>query len=716
MKDDMTDVSRRTLLMTSAAAAVALTVPISWPAEFAVAASDATGLTPYLKIHSDGTIIALLPTIEMGQGIHTGQMMILADELGASPSQFKIEMPSQPSDAFRVKFGATMRQRSVGSHGIRSWHDRLRGAAAKARTVLVQAAAAQLGVPAGELDTADGFVVHKASDKKLAFGALVADAAKLPVPEEPQLRPEAERRLIGRDFPRIDIPAKTDGSAVYGVDVKLPDMLHGAVNLAPVWRADVDKIDDKAALAMPGVVAVVKVPRGAVVVAKTWWQAKQAAGALAITFTKTDHDGWSSAEQSADMRAGLDKADAPVVMSKGDVKAALGSAAKMITADYEVPMLAHMCMEPSVCTAQVSADRVDLWIPTQDHDIATEDAAAAAGLSNDKVFISTPYLGGGFGRKGRGEIVTQAVLASKAVGGKPVKVMWSREDDTQQGAYRPAMMARFSASLDADGKMTALDMLLSGPQMGREYKHINFEKNADPLTIASLVNNKYQVANQLLSHTVIDVPLPLSPWRSVSSSQNAFFLESFIDEAAAAAGKDPLQFRRDHLAAQKRHLAVLDTVAEMSKWGEALPKGVSRGVALDESYGSVTAQVAEVSVEGGKLKVLRVFVAIDCGRAINPNSVVAQMQGSIIEGLGAALRNRITVENGRAKESNFGDYPVMRIDEVPPEVHVAIVEIGSPLGGAGEPGVPGIAPAVANAAFAATGKRIRTLPFGDQIA
>ncbi len=716
MKDDMTNVSRRALLKTSAATAAVLIVPIAWPAEFAVAASDATGLTPYLKIHADGTITALLPTTEMGQGIHTGQMMILADELGAAPAQFKIEMPSQPSDAFRVKFGATMRQRSVGSHGIRSWHDRLRGAAAKARNVLVQAAASQLGVPAGELETADGFVVHKASDKKLAFGALVADAAKLPLPEEPQLRPEAERRLIGKDFPRIDIPSKTDGSAVYGVDVKLPDMLHGAVRLAPVWRADVENIDGKAALALPGVVAVVKVPRGAVVVAKTWWQAKQAAGALVVTFTKTEHDGWSSAKQSADMRAGLDKADAPVVMTKGDVNAALQGAAKKVDAIYEVPMLAHMCMEPSVCTAKVTADRVDLWIPTQDHDIAVEEAAAASGLANDKVFISTPYLGGGFGRKGRGEIVTQAVLASKAVGGKPVKVMWSREDETQQGAYRPAMMARFSAGLDADGKMVALDMLLSGPQMGREYKHVKFEKNADPLTIASLVNNKYQVANQVLSHTVVDVPLPLSPWRSVSSSQNAFFLESFIDEAAAVAGKDPLQFRRDHLAGQKRHQAVLDKVAEMSKWGVTLPKGVSRGVALDESYGSVTAQVAEVAVEGGKLKVHRMFVAIDCGRAINPNSVVAQMQGSIIEGLGAAMRNRVTVENGRAKESNFGDYPVMRMNEVPPEVHVAIVEIGSPLGGAGEPGVPGIAPAVANAVFAATGKRIRMLPFGDQIA
>lgn len=711
----MTELSRRAFLTTATAAAAALTVPIAWPDGLA-AAAEATGLTPYLRIHADGAITALLPTTEMGQGIHTGQMMILADELGAAPAQFKIEMPAQPADAYRVKFGATMRQRSVGSHGIRSWHDRLRTAAAKARTVLIQAGAQKLSLPAGELDTRDGFVVHTASGKKIAFGDIVAAAAALTLPDEPALRPESERRLIGKDFPRIDIPAKVDGSAVYGTDIKLPGMLHGAVRLAPVWRSDVEALDEASVLNMPGVVAVVKVPRGAVVIANSWWQAKQAADALKITFSKTDHDTFSSDVQSAAMRAGLDAKEPALVMAKGDVAAGLAGASKTVEADFEVPMLAHMCMEPSVCTAQVAADRVDLWIPTQDHDIATEEAAVAAGVTNDKVFISTPYLGGGFGRKGRGEIVVQAVLASKAAGGKPVKVMWARDDETNQGSYRPAMMARFKGGVDADGKLVALDMLLSGPQMGREYKHIKFEKNADPLTIASLINNKYQAANQRLSHAVVEVPLPLSPWRSVSSSQNAFFLECFIDEIAHVAGKDPLQFRRDNLTGQKRHLAVLDKVSEMAKWGEPAGPGVFRGVALDESYGSVTAQVAEVFVHHDMVQVRRVFMAIDCGRAINPNSVVAQMQGSVIEGLGAAWRNRITVVNGRAKEQNFDSYPVMRINEVPPEVHVAIVEIGSPLGGAGEPGVPGIAPAVVNAIFAATGKRVRTLPYGEKLA
>lgn len=711
----MTVVSRRALLTSTGAATVALTVPIAWP-EAGRAAAGPTALTPYLRIHADNTITAVLPTTEMGQGIHTGQMMILADELGAAPSQFKIEMPAQPSDPYRVKFGATRRQRSVGSHGIRTWHDPLRKAAAQARTVLIAAAAVKLGIPAGDLETREGSAVAKSGGKSIAFGDLVADAALLPLPDEPKLKPEADRSLIGKNFPRVDIPAKTDGSAVYGTDVLLAGMLHGAVRLAPVWSADVYSMDDTAARAMPGVVTVVPVPRGAVVVASSWWQAKQAADALDIMFTRTAHEDFSSAAQSQAMRTGLDAPDPALVKATGDVAAGLAGAAKTIEAIYEVPMLAHMCMEPSVCTAQVAADRVDLWIPTQDHDIASEAAAAAAGVALDKVFISTPYLGGGFGRKGRGEIVTQAVLASKAAGGKPVKVMWSREEETNQGSYRPAMMARFSGGLDAQGKIVALDMHLSGPQMGREYVHVKFEGAADPLTIASLVNNKYQAANQRLRHTIVPVPLPLSPWRSVSSSQNAYFLESFIDELAHAAGKDPLAFRRDNLAGQKRHLAVLEKAAEMSGWGTPAAQGTFRGVALDESYGSVTAQVAEVSVHHGIVQVKRVHVAIDCGRAINPDSVVAQMQGSIIEGLGAALRNRITVENGRATELNFNSYQVLRLNEAPPEINVAIVEIGSPLGGAGEPGVPGIAPAVVNAIYAATGKRIRTLPVAGQLA
>lgn len=705
----MNHFSRRSLLQGSAALAAiqVLNVPIILPA---MADQAAQQLTPYLRIQSDGAITAILPTLEMGQGTHTGQLMILAEELGASMSRMTIEMPSQPSDAFRTKFGPTARMRSVASNGIRYWHDPLRLAAARARAVLIQAAADRLKFPVTEFDTQEGFVVHGPSGQKLSFGDLVGEAAKITLPEKPDLRPASARTLTGKATARVDVPAKVDGSAVYGTDVKLPSLLHGAVKLAPVWRADIETFDDTKARAMPGVTAVVKVPRGVVVVAKTWWEAKQAADAVDVTFTKTPFDAWSSETQSAEMAAGLEAADPPIVMTKGDVVATAKAAAKSIEAIYEVPMLAHMCLEPSVCTAQVGADRVDLWMPTQDHDIAAEDAAAASGLPIDRVFISTPYLGGGFGRKGRGEIVVQAVLASKAAGGKPVKVMWSREDETQQGSYRPAMMTRMKGALDAAGKIAALDIVLSGPQMGREYKHIKFEKMSDPLTIAYIATHKYQIENQRVRHQVVDAPVPLSPWRSVSSSQNAFFVECFIDELAHAAGKDPLAFRIEHLQGQKRYLATLEKVAAMSNWAKPAPEGRFRGLAVCESYGSTCAQVAEISVGKGTITVHKVYVAIDCGRAINPDSVTAQMQGSVIEGLGPTFHNRLIVKNGRAEQSGFNDYPILRINQVPAAIEVAIVDTGSPLGGVGEPGVPPIAPAVANAVFAANGKRIRSMP------
>ena len=705
----MSTISRRGLLKGTAAALVITTldIPIIGPA---AAGGAPAGLTPYLRIASGGAITAILPTLEMGQGTHTGQLMILAEELGADMSRMTIEMPSQPSEAYRAKFGTTARMRSVASYGIRYWHDPLRLAAARARAVLIQAAAGRLKFPAAEFDTKDGFVIHAASGQKIAFGDLVGEASQLVLPEKPDLRPDQTRTLTGRAAPRVDIPAKTDGSAIFGTDVKLPGMLHGAVKLAPVWKAEIESFDASKAKGMPGVVAVLKVPRGVVVVAKTWWEAKQGADAVDVVFTKTPYDDWSSAKHSAEMAAGLEAADPPAVLAKGDAAKVFASAAKTIEAVYEVPMLAHMCMEPSVCTAMVSASRADLWIPTQDHDIAAEDAAAASGLPIESVFINTPYLGGGFGRKGRGEIVVEAVLASKAVGGKPVKVMWSRAEETQQGSYRPAMMSRLRGALDGNGRLVALDILLSGPQMGREYKHVKFEKMSDPLTIAYIATHKYQVADQLVRHQVVEAPLPLSPWRSVSSSQNAFFLECFIDELADAAGKDPLAFRIEHLQGQKRYIATLEKAAQMSKWGTPLPEGRYRGIAVCESYGSLCAEVAEISLERSAIKVHRVFVAIDCGRAINPDSVVAQMQGSVIEALGPVVHNSVVVEKGRTTQSNFNDYPVLRIDKVPPVIEVAIVDTGSPLGGVGEPGVPPLAPAVANALFAANGKRVRKMP------
>jgi isoquinoline 1-oxidoreductase beta subunit len=377
-------------------------------------------------------------------------------------------------------------------------------------------------------------------------------------------------------------------------------------------------------------------------------------------------------------------------------------------------------MEPITCTAEASASRTELWIGTQGHDTVRMTLERAAQVPAEQLFINTTYLDGGFGRKTHGEIALQAVLASRAVGGRPVKVMWARADDVQQGQYRQTMMARPRAALDAAGRITALSVRVAGPQMGTAYgvnpdgyaRAQGYLANVDPFSLNGLVDMHYTIPNLTVDHAVVPVPIPLCPWRSIANSFTGFFLESFMDECAAAAGQDPLAFRRAHLAGKPRMLAVLDRAAEMARWDTPAPAGITRGIAVVESYGSPVAEVVETRLAAGKVQVTRVHAAIDCGRAINPGQVEQQIQGSVIEALGAALRVKVTIRDGRAEQSNFHDYPILRIDEVP-QVDVGIVEIGSPLGGVGEPGVPPLAPALANALFAATRQRIRSLPLAD---
>ena len=698
----MQSLSRRQFLQASAASA--LTIAISLPSNKAHAnAGDGQIENAYLQITRDNSVIAVLPTAEMGQGTHTGQVMILGEELGVSPAVIEIKMPLRPTEAYRLFFG---QMRSVGSYGIRAWHDPLRLAAAQARTVLTIAASKRLGVPAAELHTENSTVIHKASGRSINFGDLVADAVKLPIPEKPDLLPDSARKITGRAMRRVDTPAKINGSAIYGTDVSVPNMLHGAVRMSPVYGAEVEKFDRKSIADFPGVVDVVAVPNGVVVVADTWWRAKKAATALDITFTKTPHDNLSSADLSAAMRAGFAD-EMPAVARNGDAEKHLKQSDSVFEATYEVPFLTHACMEPIVCTAHEREDAVELWMPTQGHDIIRMTVERVTKFSNEQMILHTTYLGGGFGRKTHGEVTEQAILASRAVK-RPVKVMWAREDDIQQGYYRPIMMARFSAGLDKKGKIKALHAKLSGPQMGRTFEHVTVKDNRDFFSVAVLVDQPY-AEHFALDHLHMDVPMPLSPWRAVSSSQNGYFLETFIDELAVASKQDPLDFRLNNLDGKPRHIAVLERVAEMSAWKQAAPEGVHRGLAVVESYGSVIAQVVELRFANKRPQVEKVYVAIDCGRAINPDSVVAQMEGSVAEALAAALRHEVPIANGRAQRSNFHDYQLLRINEMP-EVEVAIVETGAPLGGVGEPGLPPLAPALANAIYKATGKPVRKLP------
>ncbi len=699
-------VSRRQFLQSTVATSLVIAIPAPFLVNAATnpkASHDKAVINAYLTIAADNSITATLPTSEMGQGTHTGQAVILSEELGVLPETIKIEMPPRPSEAYRLFFG---QMRSVGSYGIRAWYDPLRIAAARAREVLIQAASLQTELPQNQWYAKDGYIVHKNSERNIPFGELVASAAKLPVPEKPELLTKDNRQIAMADKRRLDTPAKVNGSAVFGTDVKIDNMLHGAVRMSPVYGAQVKKFDRDSVKDMPGVIDVVTVPHGVVVVADTWWRAKKAADTLSIVFTETPDDALDSASISKRMREGLTE-DMPKVLRKGDAKARLADADTVSEAIYEVPFLTHGCMEPIVCTALEEKDHVTLWMPTQGHDIIRMAVEKVSGFSNDQMTIHTTYLGGGFGRKTHGEIAEQAILASRAVK-RPVKVMWAREDDVQQGYYRPVMMSKLRGALDQNGKIAALHIQLSGPQMGRTFEHVTVKDNKDFFSVAVLADQPY-ADHFALDHRHLDVPMPLSPWRAVSSSQNGYFLEAFIDELAFKADMDLVAFRRFNLAGQNRHLAVLNKVAEMAEWDKPRAAGRHKGIAVVASYGSVIAQVVEIEMSGNVPKVKKVHVAVDCGWALQPDSVVAQMEGSVIEGLAAALRHQIPIKDGRAQRSNFHDYQFLRMNETP-DIAVAVVDTGAPLGGVGEPGIPPVAPALVNAIFSATKKRLRKLP------
>jgi len=702
MKDIMTPpLSRRGFLAGSAATFV---VPFVVPG-IAKAGTQPVTLNAYLWIEPDGAVKIISPTSEMGQGTHTGYAAIVADELGLNIDRISVTVATQPAPEYRLFFG---QMRSVGSFGIRAWIEPLRNAAAQARTVFIQAAAARWNVAPAALDVEDGIVLETTGGRRAPLEDLISEAAALPLPEKPVLREPSMRRYVGKAVPRIDTPIKTDGSAIYGIDVSLPEMLYGAVRLSPVFGASVGRFSRNS---VPDAIAVAEVPGGVVVVAESWWKAKRLADSLDISWQSTPHDTLSSDDISRQLQAGLDVETASIAVDRGDVDAALAGADRVVEADYEVPFLTHVSMEPITCTAQASDTRCEIWMSTQAHDVVLTALEETTGLPADDIFINTTYLGGGFGRKTHGEVAQQAVIASRAVGGRPVKVIWAREDDVQQGQYRPVMAARMRASLGSNGRIPALHVRLAGPMMGKEYSHITIRDGMDPFSHAVLSDQKYVPGDFRLDHEEVSVPPTTCPWRAVSSSQNGFFLEVFVDELAAAAGQDPLAFRKALLADHPSHIAVLESVERRSNWSSPLPgPNWGRGVAIVESYGSRCAQVAEVEMIDDRPVVRRVWLAMDCGEAVNPGQVETQMVGSVIDALGPALRCQVTLKDGRAEQSNFDTYPILRMDEVP-DIDVEIVNTGAPIGGIGEPGLPPTAPAVANAIFAATGRRVRRMPF-----
>jgi isoquinoline 1-oxidoreductase beta subunit len=707
-------ISRRTLLKGGLAAGAGLVIGFHVPnGRVALAAGHVFAPNAWIRIDKDGIVTIINSQSEMGQGTLTSMAMILADELEADWSKVKVEQgpasrafdnPGWPPYIERL-FGGS--QLTAGSMSIRGLFMTWRRAGAAAKEMLMAAAAKEWGVPIGEVYAEQGAVHHRPSGRKLGYGELSDKAAQLPVPQNPTLKTPDQFKLIGKKVPRRDTPDKVTGKAVYGIDVKVPGMLVATVQRCPVFGGTVASFDASKALAIKGVRHVVQISSGIAVVADNYWTAKRGRDALVVNWNEGPNAKQSSAAISQ-AYAALAQQPGPVARREGDVAKALGAAPKVIEAVYEVPFLAHATMEPMNCTAHVRADGCDVWAPTQTA-IGTQSAAMrATGLPREKVRVHTTFLGGGFGRRGEKDFVVDAVETSKAVGA-PVKVVWSREDDMQHDHYRPATYNAFRAGLDTNGMPVAWMHRIAGPSITAQRLGLPPDR-IDRAMTEGAANHPYDIPNMQIEYHYKEVGVPVGFWRSVGASQNAFIVESFIDELAHAAGKDPYEYRRALLGKSLRHKGVLELAATKAGWGSPLPPGRHRGIAVAFSYGSWAAEVAEVSVAAdGGVRVHRVVVAIDCGFAVNPDQIRAQMESGIVYGLTAALYGAITLENGRVQQSNFHDYPMLRINEMP-VVETHIMQSPHPPGGVGEPAVPPIAPAVANAIFAATGKRIRRLP------
>jgi isoquinoline 1-oxidoreductase beta subunit len=688
-----------------------------------VAGDGETLLHTWVKIGADNRVTAIVPHSDMGQGAPSALAQMLADELDARWEDVSVlEAPAEDgfanyalakgfltggmsiprvlvptldgalmriSDVMHLQItGGSLSVRTTGVYGMRV-------AGAAARGLLLDAAAAAWQVPAAELSAAGGRIRHAASGRDEPYASFAAAAGARAPSATPVLKSPAQFTLMGRDLPRLDVPAKVDGSARYGIDADVPGMKTAAIRRAPVFGATVQSVDAAAAEAMPGVIRVVALDDAVAVVADGYWQAKQALDRVNVTWSATAADRLDSDAVFAQFARDMDQAAADgrehEDLARGDARRALASAAQVVEASYRVPYLAHACMEPMSATADVRGGACTLWTGTQNPLGFRYSVADALGLDAERVVVHNAPMGGGFGRRAIPDYAIQAARLSQAVG-TPVKLIWSREEDIRQDHYRPAVLSRFKAGLDAAGNVVAW-----------ENQYVDKHEPAEAPYIP------YAIEHQLVHFADSPTHVPFGPWRSVDHSQHGFFTESFADEVAHAAGRDPFEFRRDLLADAPRHRRVLELAAERADWYRTRPAGSGRGIALQESFGTIVAQVVDVTVAGGKVKVDRVVCVVDPGFAVSPDGMVAQMESGIVYGLTAALYGEVTLRDGAVAQSNFHDYPLLRMDEMP-VIDTHIVQSEAPWGGAGEPGTPGIAPALANAIFDATGERIRELP------
>ncbi len=699
---------------------------------------DSVALNGWIAIDPHGIVSVVVPRSEMGQGVHTALATLVAEELDVPLSSVRIaqapidpifanltvlreNLPFHPDDDGQLRQGAQWMMAKLGRElgimftgGSTSVNDAwtpMREAGAVARAMLLKAAAEEWKLPVAKLRTEDGFVLDPGG-RRLGYGALAERAARVGAgigSGDVKLKAPRDFRLIGKPLARLDSHAKTVGAARFGIDARPPGMLYAAINMAPTLGATLASFDAAAVRRMPGVQALVPLPAspGVAVIAASWWQARQAAAALQVVWNEGEHARLSTESVFEELARALDEDSGYTYHEAGSQDVA--GAAVTVAAEYRAPFLAHAAMEPINCTAQVSGGKVTLWASTQVPSVAVDVAARVAGVAREDVSIEVMLLGGGFGRRLETDMVAQAVTVAMQLHGKPVQLIWTREDDTAHDVYRPAALARYKAHLDAQGNILAWDARSAGGAVGHQY----FPRNLglpgvgpDKTTAEGAYDMQYAIANQRIAHVIVDSPVPLGYWRSVGHSHNAFFKESFIEELAHAARRDSVELRRALLGAHPRALAVLD--AAVARAGQP-EEGRAHGVALHRSFGSTVAQVAEVSVREGTIRVHRVVCAIDCGLVVNPNIVAQQVESGVIFGLSAALYGEITFKDGRVQQSNFGDYPVLRMSEAPQVETIVMPSLEHPEG-VGEPAVPPVAPALAAAVFKLTGQRLRSLP------
>jgi isoquinoline 1-oxidoreductase beta subunit len=680
--------------------------------------SAASGFSPnaWFTISPDNKVNIVIGNSEMGQGVLTAHAMIIADELEADWTNLKISQGGAKDEFKSPILGA---QITVGSASVRGFYEPLRKAGAAGRAMLIQAAAASWKAPENECKASMGAVKHEKSGRSLTYGEICLEAAKLPVQQDPPLKQESEFRYIGKTMPRIDVPEKVCGKAVFGMDVNVPDLHYAVIARPPAYGAKPLSFDEKEAAKVKGVEKVVPTPMGIAVCAKSMEAALKGRDALNVKWDKGVLPEMDSGYVEKSLMDDLNKPGSSVVKT-GDAAKAVSEASKKVEAAYYVPCVAHATMEPMNCTASVTADKCEIWAPIQIQTAPVAIGSKITGLPPEKIVVNTTFLGCGLGRRARPDFVVEAVMLSKALG-KPVKVVWTRDDDIKYDAFRAPASHRIQAGLDDKGRMTAWSHKVVSPSIMKDIRPDLIKDGVDIYCLwgladapnSPMVNNRiqYEIPNLSIEFLISQLPMPVSPWRSVQNGPNAFVIESFIDELAHAAGKDPVEFRLENLKNNMRASRVLQTAAEKAGWGKAIPKGEARGIAQHACFGTYTAMAAEISVDKktGKIQVHRIVAAVDCGPTVNPGPIAEQIEGGVILALSTVLKEEVMFAEGGVKSANFDNYNVIRMSEVP-EIEVHVVKSTEKIGGIGELGVPATAPAVANALFKATGVRIRRLP------